>query len=180
MARTFRSTPQPYYAERAKNADNGKMNADDLKEVIKGTDYISVDENEEKTNLIVGLDKTKVDEEVKEDSENLITSGAVFEALGNNNTLTLKTLFGDMSLIGSGNIDLYEHFITLNDTIYMQHLSSSNLVCDSLQDLTTMTKAINGTKIFIDKSTYLIYENNVWKLNDGTAITKVADEVTTI
>lgn len=157
-----------------------KISANDLKEVLKGTAYISVDEADNKTYLVVSLDKTKVDEVVKEDSENLITSGAVFEALGNNGTLTLKTLFGDKNLIGSGNIDLYEHFITLNDTIYMQHLSSSNLVCDSLQDLTTMTKAINGTKLQIDKSTYVVYDENVWKLNDGTAITKVADEVTTI
>ena len=157
-----------------------KISANDLKEVLKGTAYISVDEAENKTYLVVSLDKTKVDEEVKEDSENLITSGAVFEALGNNGTLTLKTLFGDKNLIGSGNIDLYEHFITLNDTIYMQHLSSSNLVCDSLQDLTTITKAVNGTKLQIDKSTYVVYDGSVWKLNDGTAITKVADEVTTI
>ena len=154
-----------------------KISANDLKEVLKGTAYISVDEAENKTYLVVSLDKTKVDEVVKEDSENLITSGAVFEALGNNGTLTLKTLFGDKNLIGSGNIDLYEHFITLNDTIYMQHLSSSNLVCDSLQDLTTMTK---GTKLQIDKSTYVTYDGSVWKLNDGTAITKIADEVTTI
>lgn len=157
-----------------------KISANDLKEVLKGTAYISVDDAEDKTYLVVSLDKTKVDEVVKEDSENLITSGAVFEALGNNGTLTLKTLFGDKNLIGSGNIDLYEHFITLNDTIYMQHLSSSNLVCDSLQDLTTMTKAVNGTKLQIDKSTYVIYDGSIWKLNDGTAITKVADEVTTI
>lgn len=157
-----------------------KISANDLKEVLKGTAYISVDEAENKTYLVVSLDKTKVDEVVKEDSENLITSGAVFEALGNNGTLTLKTLFGDKNLIGSGNIDLYEHFITLNDTIYMQHLSSSNLVCDSLQDLTTMTKAVNGTKLQIDKSTYVTYDGSVWKLNDGTAITKIADEVTTI
>ena len=157
-----------------------KISANDLKEVLKGTAYISVDEADNKTYLVVSLDKTKVDEVVKEDSENLITSGAVFEALGNNGTLTLKTLFGDKNLIGSGNIDLYEHFITLNDTIYMQHLSSSNLVCDSLQDLTTMTKAVNGTKLQIDKSTYVAYDGSVWKLNDGTAITKVADEVTTI
>lgn len=157
-----------------------KISVNDLKEVLKGTAYISVDDDENKTYLVVSLDKTKVDEVVKEDSENLITSGAVFEALGNNGTLTLKTLFGDKNLIGSGNIDLYEHFITLNDTIYMQHLSSSNLVCDSLQDLTTMTKAKNGTKLQIDKSTYVIYDGSIWKLNDGTAITKVADEVTTI
>lgn len=157
-----------------------KITADTLKEILKGTAYISVDEAENGSYLVVSLDKTKVDEEVKEDSENLITSGAVFEALGNNGTLTLKTLFGDKNLIGAGNIDLYEHFITLNDTIFMEHLSSSNLVCDSLQDLTTMTKAKNGTKLQIDKSTYITYDGSLWKLNDGTAITKVADEVTTI
>lgn len=43
-----------------------------------------------------------------------------------------------------------------------------------------MTKAVNGTKLQIDKSTYVTYDGSVWKLNDGTAITKVADEVTTI
>ena len=39
-----------------------KISANDLKEVLKGTAYISVDEAENKTYLVVSLDKTKVDE----------------------------------------------------------------------------------------------------------------------
>ena len=92
--------------------------------------------------------------------------------------LKFKTLFGDMTLYGEGNIDLYRHFITLNDTTYLEYLSSNNLTADSLQDLTTLTKAKNGTKIRISENNYIEY-TTVWKFKDGTLITKVTDDVTT-
>lgn len=90
-----------------------------------------------------------------------------------------KTLFGNMTLYGDGNIDLYRHFITLNDTIYLEYLSSNNLTADSLQDLTTLTKAKNGTKIKISETNYIEY-TTVWKFKDGTLLTKVTDDVTTV
>lgn len=52
-----------------------------LSTVLEGSEYISVDENEAGTKLVAELDMTKVDEEITEDSDNLATSGAVYEAV---------------------------------------------------------------------------------------------------
>lgn len=53
----------------------------DLQSKIEGSDIISFDINEQGTKLIISLDKTHVDDVVTEDSENLITSGAVYDAI---------------------------------------------------------------------------------------------------
>lgn len=53
----------------------------DLQSKIEGSDFISFDINEQDTKLVISLDKTHVDDVVTEDSENLITSGAVFDAI---------------------------------------------------------------------------------------------------
>lgn len=59
----------------------------------------------------------------------------------------VKTLFGNKSIIGSGNIDLYNHDITIKGTdagingVYEVHVfktSSNNLKVDSLTDLKTL------------------------------------------
>lgn len=55
----------------------------------------------------------------------------------------LKTLFGNQSLVGTGNIDLYRHKITyanINGDIfgYSTFYSSNNLQCGSLTDLKTL------------------------------------------
>lgn len=60
----------------------------------------------------------------------------------------LKTIFGNQSLVGTGNIDLYKHHINLigtNETydfksgeIYIDVISSNNLNVDSLTDLKTL------------------------------------------
>lgn len=55
----------------------------DIVNLIEGSDYISFDLNMQDNKLVIALDKTKVDETVKEDSDNLIISGAVFDALSN-------------------------------------------------------------------------------------------------
>lgn len=75
---------------------------------------------------------------------NLILEHDVVEISNKKKLAKFKTFFGDMTLYGDGNIDLYRHFITLNDTIYLEYLSSNNLTADSLQDLTTVTKASAG------------------------------------
>ena len=58
---------------------------------------------------------------------------------------SFKTLFGNQNIVGSGNIDLYQHIITilLNDgtktaAIIVSKISSSNLQVDSLTDLKTL------------------------------------------
>lgn len=55
----------------------------------------------------------------------------------------VKTLFGNQSIYGSGNIDIYKHNISLTNTsnknMSFQLISSNNLVVDSLTDLKTLT-----------------------------------------
>lgn len=95
----------------------------------------------------------------------------------------VKTLFGTESIIGTGNIDLFNHFLTVTASdgskLYINYPSSNNLECDSLQDLTKMTKAINGTKIGFG-STYINYNGSIWQTANSTAITAVSDVVTTL
>lgn len=54
-----------------------------LLDTLEGSDYISVDMNEAGTKVVVELDETKLEaDEATEDSDKLITSGAVFNGLG--------------------------------------------------------------------------------------------------
>lgn len=64
----------------------------------------------------------------------------IFYLLSTGNT---KTLFGNQSIHGSGNIDLYQHNIEFNSTdgkVFINFIvvSSKNLVVDSLTDLKTI------------------------------------------
>lgn len=112
----------------------------------------------------------------------------------------VKTLFGSQSIIGTGNIDLYRHQLTLNydgeyETLSLIVYSSSNLNVNSLQDLTTLLKPNSNTLYFGNTTTSLIpytfqiiYDNNVWKTGPisedvgkpDNNITSVSDIVTTI
>ena len=93
--------------------------------------------------------------------------------------LSFKTLFGNKNILGTGNIDIYRHFLTLNGNLYLDFYSSNNLVCDSLQDLTTLTKAVSGTKIAVG-ATYIVFNGSTWATANNTNITSVTDIVTTI
>lgn len=57
------------------------ITAESVNAVIEGSDYISVDFNQQLTKLLVELDQTKLDESPTEDSANLVKSGGVFDAL---------------------------------------------------------------------------------------------------
>lgn len=57
------------------------VTAESVNAVMEGSDYISVDFNQQLTKLIVELDQTKLDEMPTEDSVNLVKSGGVFDAL---------------------------------------------------------------------------------------------------
>lgn len=57
------------------------ITAESVNEVIEGSDYISVGFNQQLTKLLVELDQTKLDETPTEDSNNLVKSGGVFDAL---------------------------------------------------------------------------------------------------
>ena len=114
------------------------------------------------------------------DTDKLTITTASEELMSTDN---VKTLFGEQSIIGSGNIDLYNHFLTVTASdgskLYINYPSSKNLECDSLQDLTQMTKAVNGTKIGFG-STYINYNGSIWQTANSTAITAVSDVVTTL
>lgn len=56
---------------------------------------------------------------------------------------SFKTLFGNQSIVGTGNIDLYHHYIVVTITgvqypLHIDFYSSNSLKCDSLTDLKTM------------------------------------------
>lgn len=108
---------------------------------------------------------------------------------------SLKTIFGNQSLVGSGNIDLYRHHITANVqdlNIDFVYYSSNSLKIDSLQDLTKVTKGVvPGIVGYKDTQYYplfLKYINNVWyvvgPINLSTpikvALISISDEITTI
>lgn len=89
----------------------------------------------------------------------------------------VKTLFGDKSIIGQGNIDLYRHNLEIGNgtaTVYVTIYSSNNLVCDSLQDLTTVLKPTNLTGKYGWGTGYMTYANGVWKMTvSGEALSNV-------
>lgn len=110
----------------------------------------------------------------------------------------LKTIFGNQPLVGEGNIDLYRHSLSISGatagtTLNLEFLSSSNLKCDSVQDLRTLLK-ISGNKIeFLYGNLYqgpytqcqLVVSADICQFTVGgtsTAInvTTVQDTVTTI
>lgn len=82
----------------------------------------------------------------------------------------VKTLFGNQSIVGTGNIDLYRHNICFTSTdqdkivkIRFIVISSKNLVVDSLADLKTLlgntfTYPVNGANSTNNQSIYEITE----------------------
>lgn len=126
----------------------------------------------------------------------------------------VKTFFGEQSIIGQGNIDLYRHDLVIEHTktsyddyaykIYITYYSSNSLKVDSVQDLTAVTKATNGTKFVasvIENNTTgdedydtisqsyigVGYNGSIWSIIDinGNLVTSipinnVSDTVTTI
>lgn len=156
------------------------------------------------------FDKTNIELYVGNTDEDIMYLTALYNNSGNTYTLTynrdtdqlrieqasetfisednVKTLFGNQSIIGTGNIDLYRHQMTLTDSegtsIFFDTISSSNLNCDSLQDLTTLLKATNKTEYicYTDRGAApmkLYYSNNVWYAGSN-AITAVKDTIETI
>ena len=103
----------------------------------------------------------------------------------------VKTIFGNQSLIGTGNIDLYRHqiYLTSNTTVVtIEIISSNNLKVDSAQDLTTLTNAyanmvFTGLDHNTNKTYVVSYNGAIWRMYDGSAYytpTNFSDRVTTI
>lgn len=104
----------------------------------------------------------------------------------------VKTLFGDQSIIGTGNIDLYNHQLLINDDCYFNIISSNGLPIDSIQDLTTVLKPTTKNIYYFgnQKATLtagsLEYDKttNTWKYRivggELTLVSNVSDVVITI
>lgn len=76
----------------------------------------------------------------------------------------------------------FEHQLTVStstESFYTSYYSTNNLPIDSLQDLTAVVKPNANTKLGLG-STYLKYEDNVWKLASGDLVTTVADNVVVV
>lgn len=128
----------------------------------------------------------------------------------NANTLNsgnVKTLFGNQSIIGSGNIDLYFHSIQIGGyrgltqngvTIRFNIISSNNLNCNSLTDLdtilgTSITLSVSGFSILsgvhtgiwgvtgtkISSANVNQIDGSIFKIADIQGIT-ITDTVTTV
>ena len=130
------------------------------------------------------------------DNKRLITNDfSVYDIDNYLSSDQLKTIFGNQSLVGKGNIDLYRHHITANVqdlNIDFVYYSSNSLKIDSLQDLTKVTNGVvDGIVGYKDTQYYplfLKYISNVWyvtgPINLSTpikvALTSISDEITTI
>lgn len=106
----------------------------------------------------------------------------------------LKTLFGNQSIIGQGNIDLFVHHLIINANCYFTIYSSNNLKVDTPEKLTTLLKDKDTSIYYFGyQQTQYIYTaaisfnaaTNLWQIRvsgeeTSTEITDVTDIVTTI
>ena len=99
---------------------------------------------------------------------------------------SLKALFGNKSLVGEGNIDLYKHSIkgkSGNSTFYLRLYSSNNLKVSSLTDLKTILGATFEESATGSNSVIAVTNDKVL-FADGTNASisgyTISDTVTTI
>lgn len=97
----------------------------------------------------------------------------------------VKTLFGNQSIYGSGNIDLYRHNVKLTSSsleCVFTVISSSNTAIDSLTDLFSILKPIVGSDSIYPINGRVLYNNKyytatkVYPTADGAIIANTADE----
>ena len=99
---------------------------------------------------------------------------------------SLKTLFGNKSLVGEGNINLYKHSIkgiSGNSTFYLRLYSSNNLKVNNLTDLKTLLGATFEESV-IGSNGIIAITNEKVLFADGTNASisgyAISDVVTTI
>lgn len=125
-------------------------------------------------NIIYSYKLDKLTIELKVDNETFLTSD------------NLKAVF-NQSLVGTGNITLYRHKLTLTYTsssgspgeVYLDWLSTNNLNVDSLQDLQTLLKVSRNDT---SDTSYLCYNNNITSgltFSHSTGVFKITDEYDT-
>ena len=104
----------------------------------------------------------------------------------------VKTLFGNQSIYGSGNIDLYRHNVKLTAVVNSKTIcecvftvvSSSNTAIDSLTDLFSVLKPIVGSDSVYPINGCMYYTNNnkyytatrIYPTTDGGIIANGPDE----
>ena len=123
-----------------------------------------------------------------------------YNANASNDTMVLqsgakgnvKTLFGNQSIYGSGNIDLYRHNVwiiavsgsqTICDCVFTV-ISSSNTAIDSLTDLFSVLKPIVGSDSTYPTNGRMYYTSNnkyytatrIYPASDGGIIANTPDE----
>ena len=136
--------------------------------------YIEYDYNNDRINIINIKENVNVEIPFADNSQSII--------LTNNN---VATLFGNQSIVGGGNIDLYVHYLsfTINSKIYYGVVySSNNLVVDSVQDLTTIMKS-DGQILALGESdnALIAYVGGIWRdVFEKGNVTAVNDNVKTI
>lgn len=116
-----------------------------------------------------------------------LTKGCLTYEIANETPLTednVKTLFGNQSIVGSGNIDLYRHEFELSSESgikhYYEHISSNPLVCDSLQDLTAVIKPTGDDSYYaLSDNVTLNYTDMIWYVGDEKVLV-VRDKVSTV
>lgn len=104
-----------------------------------------------------------------------------------------KTFFGNQSIVGSGNIDLYVHYLKFSigeeTSFYGVVYSSNNNVTNTLQKLTTLLKPPSSAQMFIpltndnNENGVLYWNGSIWQVGysaGGLNITSVSDRVETI
>lgn len=112
--------------------------------------------------------------------------------IGDGPKINVKTLFGNQSIYGSGNIDLYRHNVKLTAVANSQTIcdcvftviSSSNTVIDSLTDLFSVLKPIVGSNSTYPVNGRIYYTSNnkyyvatrVYPTSDGGIIANTPEE----
>lgn len=151
------SSPKTITVAELKALDTGFYNASNC--ILKGdTDLPRANYHLIKIKATNGLDGSLIAQEETSGDTYALTfrlqgSAAVgwSSVVYTHNLPTFKTLFGDQSIEGEGNIDLYKHIVTITgeadsqgigDTVnvegYIIFYSSKNLDCNSLTDLKTV------------------------------------------
>nr|DAR13630.1 MAG TPA: hypothetical protein [Caudoviricetes sp.] len=113
--------------------------------VDPGTMYLTNLNENQLNSYVLDYDKENDKLTIQYTSENFISEDNV------------KTLFGEQSIIGQGNIDLYRHDLVISngrtsydDTeykVYLTYYSSNNLVVNTPEKLTELTKATTNTDL---------------------------------
>lgn len=187
-------------------------NIKDLKSIKETADTSNTRSIENKKNLdLLRTDLTNLEENtistetyeqgIKEFATGLGTDNSKIwlehdtKKLTGQNDLSFKTIFGNQSLIGEGNIDLYRHSLTCTHTAddvsvnyIFSFICSKNTAVSSVDDLKTLMTECNIIKVIGVKesdltNSLLMLDNNLIKIKTAAEtidITSISDEVTTV